>query len=283
MIKLCAFADEAASELQGQIEALKRNGVSYLELRSIAGKNVKDFTETEASEYARILKENGILVYSIGSPIGKIDINVDFDKYLEEITHVFRLANIFGTTRIRMFSFYNAFEARDKVICYLKRMAEKAKEYGVELYHENEKDIYGDVAKRVKEILDNVSDLKSIYDPANYLQVGEKAETTLDLFHARTDYFHIKDVVVETGELVPAGYGDGKIDELIRRIQGDKVLSVEPHLAVFDGYAQIDNTKMKHRFHFQSNGEAFDAAVNALKEVLIKVGYKEVDGGYEKQ
>ena len=283
MIKLCAFADEAASELQGQIEALKRNGISYLELRNINGKNVIDITESEAEEYARVLKENGILVYSIGSPIGKVDINVNFDEYLQKITHVFRLANIFGTKRIRMFSFFNAFEKRELVIFYLQKMVETAKEYGVELYHENEKDIYGDVAKRVQDVLDGVKGLKSIYDPANYLQVGEKAETTLDLFHQRTDYFHIKDVVVETGELVPAGHGDGKIDELIRRIQGDKVLSVEPHLAVFDGYAQIDNTEMKHRFHFQSNGEAFDAAVNALKEVLIKVGYKEVEGGYEKQ
>ena len=38
MIKLCAFADEAESSLDGQIAALKRNDISYLELRSIAGK-----------------------------------------------------------------------------------------------------------------------------------------------------------------------------------------------------------------------------------------------------
>ena len=282
MVKLCAFADEAASDLQGQVEALKRNGVRYLELRNIDGKNVKDITEEEAKAYARILKENEITVYSIGSPIGKVDIGVDFDAYLEEITHVFRLAEIFGTDKIRMFSFYNAFDKRETVISYLQRMVEKAKEYGVELYHENEKDIYGDVANRVKDVLDNVQGLKSIYDPANYLQVGEQAETTLDLFHAKTDYFHIKDVIVETGELVPAGYGDGKIEELARRINGDMVLSVEPHLAIFDGYAQIDNTEMKHKFHFQSNGEAFDAAVKALKGVLLKVGYQEKDGGYEK-
>ena len=43
MIKLCAFADEAESSLAGQIAALKRNNIPYLELRSIAGKNVRDF------------------------------------------------------------------------------------------------------------------------------------------------------------------------------------------------------------------------------------------------
>ena len=282
MIKLCAFADEADSSLLGQIQALQRNGIEYIELRSVNGKNIKDVTEAEALEYAELLKANGIKVFSIGSPIGKTDIDVDIDAYLEEISHIFKLANILGTEKIRMFSFFNAYEKREKVLSNLTKMAEKAKEYGVTLYHENEKDIYGDIAERVKDVLDNVPALKSIYDPANYLQVGEKAETTLDLFHARTDYFHIKDVIVETGELVPAGYGDGKLDELVKRIDKDIVLSIEPHLAIFAAYAQIDGTEMKHKFKFHSNGEAFDAAVNAIKNVLKNAGYQEVDGAFVK-
>ena len=282
MIKLCAFADEADGSLLGQIQALQRNGIEYIELRSVNGKNIKDVTEAEALEYAELLKANGIKVFSIGSPIGKTDIDVDIDAYLEEISHIFKLANILGTEKIRMFSFFNAYEKREKVLSNLTKMAEKAKEYGVTLYHENEKDIYGDIAERVKDILDNVPALKSIYDPANYFQVGEKAETTLDLFHARTDYFHIKDVIVETGELVPAGYGDGKLDELVSRIDKDIVLSIEPHLAIFAAYAQIDGTEMKHKFEFHSNGEAFDAAVNAIKNVLKNAGYQEIDGAFIK-
>lgn len=282
MIKLCAFADEADNRLQGQIEALKRNGIAYLEIRNVNGKNVKDITVYEAKEYQKIFKANGIEVYSIGSPIGKVDINVDFESYLQEITHLFRLANVFETTRIRIFSFFRAYGQKEKVLSYLQKMVEKASEYGVQLYHENEKEIYGDVAERVEEILNGVPGLKSIYDPANYLQVGEDAEKTLDLFHAKTEYFHIKDVVAATGELVPAGYGDGKIEELIRRISGDKVLSVEPHLAVFEGYSQIDNQEMKHKFTFRSNREAFDAAVNGLKTLLAKAGYKQTQGGYVK-
>ena len=58
MIKLCAFADEAESSLAGQIAALKRNDISYLELRSIAGKNVKDFSLEEAKEKAKKAKSD---------------------------------------------------------------------------------------------------------------------------------------------------------------------------------------------------------------------------------
>ena len=148
--------------------------------------------------------------------------------------------------------------------------------------HENEKDIFGDIADRVQKIMENVDGLKYIYDPANFLQCGEPAEKTLDLFHDKTEYFHIKDVIVESGALVPAGYGDGKIPTLIERITGDKVLTLEPHLAVFDAYKSIDNTEMKHKFTYASADDAFDAAVAALKGILKEKGYKEIDGGFEK-
>ena len=74
MIRLCAFADEAAADLPGQIAAMKKNGISLLELRSIAGKNVGDFTDEEARDYAETLRTAGIGVWSIGSPLGKVDI-----------------------------------------------------------------------------------------------------------------------------------------------------------------------------------------------------------------
>ena len=282
MIKLCAFADEAESSLGGQIAALKRNNIPYLELRSIAGKNVKDFSLDEAQEYAKILAESGIAVWSIGSPIGKVGIDVDMDVYMKDVRHVCELAKIFGTTRIRMFSFFHAYEKRETVMTYLQKMADVAKEYDVELYHENEKDIYGDTLERVQDIMRSVNGLKYIYDPANYLQCDESAEKTIIALVDKTDYFHIKDVIVATGELVPAGYGDGRIDELVGKIVGDKVLTLEPHLAIFDAYASIDNNEMKHKFHFTSNNEAFDFAVKAMKGVLLKAGYKEVAGGFKK-
>ena len=63
---------------------------------------------------------------------------------------------------------------------------------------------------------------------------------------------------------------------------GDQVLTLEPHLAVFDGYAAIDAEEMKNRFHFENNDEAFDYAVTALKGILTAQGYKEMNGGFVK-
>ena len=282
MIRLSAFSDEAGKELSCQIAALKRNNISLTELRSVNKTNVKKLTLDEAREIAKELKANGIALSALGSPMGKVSIDVDLEEYLKEVRHMCELAVIFETDRIRMFSFFDAYEQKEKVFEYMRAMVEVAKEYGITLCHENEKKVYGDVAERVLELKENVEGLKFIYDFANYLQVGERPEDNMDLLYPITEYFHIKDVIYETEELVPAGYGDGKIDELIRRLDRDTIFTIEPHLRVFDGYAQIDGEKMQHRFHFTSGDEAFDAAVAAIKELILKNGYKEVEGGFEK-
>ena len=282
MIRLSAFSDEAGKELSVQISALKRNGITLTELRSVGGKNVKDLTLDEAKEIREELRKNGIALSALGSPMGKVDISVDFEQYLEEVRHMCRLANVLETDRIRMFSFFGAYEERDKVIAYLRRMVEVAAEFGVTLCHENEKKIYGDTVERVLDLKENVPGLAFVYDPANFLQCDEMPDKTLPALHAMSLYFHVKDVAYESGQLVPAGCGDGKIDELVRMIEGDTVLTIEPHLKVFSGYAEIDGDEMKHRFHFASNEEAFDAAVKAIKDVLLENGYTEENGGFVK-
>lgn len=282
MIKLCAFSDEADESLLGQLKALNENRIPYMEVRGIGSESVIDFSISKAKEYNKIITDNGVSVWSVGSPLGKVDIDCDFVSYKNKIRHVCELANIFNSKRIRMFSFYNAYNERNKVIDYLNQMVEIGKEFGVYMCHENEKDIYGDTAERSVDVLDNVKDLRCVYDPANFIQTGEKADKTLAALHCRADYFHIKDVIEETQEIVPAGYGDGKISKLIEDIKDDKVFTLEPHLTVFNGYENIDNTEMKNKYVFESPREAFDAAVKAIKSLLINAGYKETKGEFIK-
>ena len=284
MIKLAAFADEADKTLEGQIAALKRNNIEYVELRGIYEKNISNVTVEEAEKYAEMLSEAGIKVWSIGSPIGKIKICDYGEDYKNKLRHICKLARIFGTDKIRMFSFYEAYDCEEKVFSALSEMQRIAAEEGVGLYHENEKAIYGDTLDRVLKIMNNVEGLKYVYDPANFIEVGEDPALTLKTLHGKTDYFHIKDVIAETRQIVPAGYGDGKIDVLVEMIgdNDDRVLTVEPHLAIFRGYSEIDSNEMKNKFHFNSNNEAFDAAISAIKQTLASKGYKEVNGGFVK-
>ena len=63
-MKLCAFADEASPSLAGQIAALRRNDIPYLEIRGVNGKNIKDISVTEAKEIKNELDAAGISVWS---------------------------------------------------------------------------------------------------------------------------------------------------------------------------------------------------------------------------
>ncbi len=284
VIKLCAFADEASNALEEQIKVLKENNISLLELRNVDGQNIADISEEKAREIKTKLDENKIKVFSIGSPIGKIKIADDFTPHLAKLEHILKLCKILDCKKIRIFSFFtDEYDiSRSEVISRLRTMVKLASKDNVDLYHENEKEIYADNIERVIDVLDNVSGLKSIFDPANYLQCGQDIDTAYEKLHARTDYFHIKDAVKLTGELVPSGYGDGKIEKLVSMIVSDKVLTIEPHLMVFDGYSNIDNTEMKTKFFFSTNRAAFDAACGALKSVLKKQGYAEINGKFVK-
>lgn len=285
MIKLCAFADEYDKKLDEQIQGLVSNNIRLIELRNIDGKNVADITDEEGLRCYEKLKEAGVGVWSLGSPLGKVDIDCDFDDYKEKkVRRLCRIAQLVHTDKIRIFSFYNAYEKREKVLAYLNETVKIASEYGVTLYHENEKEIYGDTLCRVLDIYDNVKGIKLVYDPANFIQCGQNSTDTINALFDKTAYFHVKDVIAKTQQIVPAGMGDGDIKEIVRRInpENDTVLTVEPHLAVFDGYASIDSTEMKNKYAFNNNRDAFNAAVSAIKAVLKEAGYRETANGFTK-
>ena len=51
-VKLCAFSDEADPSLEGQIAALKRNNIPYMEMRGVNGKNVTEYFKKVMALYA---------------------------------------------------------------------------------------------------------------------------------------------------------------------------------------------------------------------------------------
>ena len=72
--KLAAFADEADKNLDGQIEAMLANEIPYLEIRGVDGENISKISRTKAKEVKEKLSANGLSLWSIGSPYGKMKI-----------------------------------------------------------------------------------------------------------------------------------------------------------------------------------------------------------------
>ncbi len=272
--RLAAFADEADSRLDGQISAMKENGVEYLEIRGIDGENISDITADKVRDIRARLDAAGLSVWSLGSPFGKIGITEDFEPHLDKFKHGLELADILAAGRIRIFSFYvprdNAERYSDEVMRRLEKMLAAAKGSGVTLCHENEKGIYGDNAERCAEIHKNFSELRAVFDPANFVQCGQETKSAWELLSPYVEYMHIKDALAD-GSVVPAGKGIGNIPYILRKYRGE-VLTVEPHLTVFSGFDKLERgDAAEYKYCYPDSRTAFGAAVDALKEVMEEI------------
>ena len=269
--KLAAFADEADGRLSQQIKAMTENGIDYLEIRGVDGENISDISNEKAKEIRRQLDDAGLAVWSLGSPYGKIGICDDFSAHLDKFRHGLELADILGAKHIRMFSFYvpsdDAEHYRDEVFSRLEQFVDAAKGSGIILCHENEKGIYGDVADRCAEIHKEFPSLKAVFDPANFIQCGQDTKAAWNMLSPYVEYMHIKDAMAD-GSVVPAGKGIGELPYLLEQYKGS-VLTLEPHLSVFDGFDKLEaSEKTKMGYCYPTSRAAFDAAVNAIKELI---------------
>lgn len=276
-----AFADEAGESLEEQIAALQRNGIRYMEVRAVNGMNICKTPLATVAEYKKQLDKAGIRVAVIGSPIGKVALTDDWDAHLAMFLHTLGVAKILGATRIRMFSLLmpkgqDPAQYRELVMARMRQLLDIAKAVGVTLYHENEKDIYGDVDSRVIELMDTFgNEMQFIFDPANYVQCGCKPLNIYPALKDRTAYFHIKDALFSDGSVVPAGEGDGDIRTILADFAKDHentMLTVEPHLKVFPGLTDTVSMRKDKEYVYETNEEAFDVAVAALKNLLEQEG-----------
>lgn len=255
---ITGFADEIDNDLQKQMETLNELGIRYIEMRNVNGKNLSDYTLEEAKEIKRTLDENGFQLSAIGSPIGKIDINDDFEPHFEKFKNVVAIAELMQTKYIRMFSFFIPKEQAaqtytERVLEYWKRFADYAQAHGIVLLHENEKGIYGDNAERCKTILDALDPtvVRGIFDPANFVQCGVDTAAAFDLLEKDIVYMHIKDAIKGSGRVVPSGEGDGNVAQILTRLCDsgfEGFLSLEPHLETGDiAVCGADKFKIAHK------------------------------------
>ncbi|MBI0580235.1 sugar phosphate isomerase/epimerase [Neobacillus cucumis] len=250
---ISGFSDEISSDFDTQLEVVSNLGMHYLSLRGIDGKNIGEFTVEEIKENVQPrLQKAGIGVSSIGSPIGKIFINdeVGFAKQKDMLETLCKISNLLDCQYIRIFSFYipkgeDPDIYRDDVIRKIKEYTVIAEKYNVILLHENEKDIYGDIARRCHEMITEVHSpyFKAIFDFANFVQCGEDTQECYDLLKDEVVYIHIKDAVTTDNQNVVCGTGEGKIPELLSQFikAGYKgFLTLEPHLVVFDSLKDLE-------------------------------------------
>lgn len=276
--KLSAFADEYSEKFTEQLEILNNLGIHYIEIRNVNGKNISALDMDDVEEVKAALKKYGIKVSSIGSPIGKIPIDEDFESHLNMAEKVFRYARELGSEYCRIFSFYlpddaDAEKYAPAVYDRLQKLLEVSKKYGITLCHENEAYIYGESPSKCKEIAEYFGgQIGCVFDAGNFVLDGyEPYPDAYSLLYEHIAYFHIKDAL-SAGAVVPPGKGEARIKDILDdfRSKSDKdiFITLEPHLQTFSGLNQLVGKAFNNPYKFKDAKSAFVAAYEAFKELL---------------
>jgi sugar phosphate isomerase/epimerase len=274
MAKLSAFADEVTEDFNDQVKFLVSEDVSYIEPRFINKKNIMALSKTDLMEARRVLRDKGLKVSAIGSPIGKVRLDEPFGPHLDKFKHAIDLAVFFETPFIRIFSYYapeekNIDEYRDEILERMTVQAETLSGTDVIMVHENEAGIYGHSAKNCVDIVETVNSpkIRLVYDPANFVwseKITDNIESCWPLMKPYVVHVHIKDWKLgskDTGSI--PGQGDAQIKELLTELASinyDGCLTIEPHL------------KAGGQFGGSTGPKLFLKAIEAVRELAYEVG-----------
>ena len=276
--RISGFADEISDSLEEQINGLHRLNMSWVEMRGVDGRNLIDHSDEKVSEIKKRLDDAGISLSACGSPLGKIDIDDPFEPHLERLKRAIDVAHKMGTDNIRIFSFFVPAKERParkaEVFDRMGRMVRCAEENGAVLLHENEKEIYGEMAPECLELMKAFygDHFKAVFDFANFVQAGQETLDAYRMLQPYIAYVHVKDALAENGNVVPAGMGDGHVAEILDRLSDagyDGFLSIEPHLAHFAGFALLEKNGISISKD-ASPLEGFDAFAMA-HQALMKI------------
>lgn len=279
---LSGFADEIDPSLDVQLSELGKLDIGYVELRGVDGRNISEYSPEEARGIKKKLDSAGVCVSAIGSPIGKFGIGDDMDAHLALFRNMLEVAKVLETAYIRVFSFFipkgdEPASHRDEVLRRMQLLVDAAKGTGITLLHENEKDIYGDMADRCLDIIESIGSdkLRVTFDPANFVQCGEETyPRAYEMLRPYITYMHIKDALTD-GSVVPAGHGEGHVADIIRELGKAGYigfLSLEPHLGNFTGFAALELDDSLAGMP-EGGPKTFGVAADALRKILKEVGF----------
>jgi sugar phosphate isomerase/epimerase len=271
IVTLSGFADEISPDPREQLATLAAESITHLELRSAWSVNVADFTGGQLAAFRAVLGDTGVRVSAIGSPIGKIPLDAPLGPELDRMRRIADIARELGTSIIRVFSFFvppgePPERHRVQVIDRMAALAEIAAERALVLAHENEKEIFGDTPDRCADLITSVDSpaLRATFDAANFVQCGVRPfDEAYGLLRPYLVYLQVKDAVAATGEVVPAGLGDGQVRETLAALRDsgfEGFVSLEPHLALAGRYGGF------------SGPEGFTRASQCLKSILNELG-----------
>jgi sugar phosphate isomerase/epimerase len=282
---LGVITDELSEDLGQALDFVASHALAYCELREIWGRNIMKLSPAELDRARDLIERHRLKVSEIASPIFKYHLPgmpsphpnwsdtfkaADLtDKDTENLLQrVFKLAPFFGTSKVRVFSYWRV-EEPEKAYPYVRERLAKAAALAAQnkitLLLENEHDCNVGTGKELGRMLRDINspNLRGMWDPCNAAWLGEIPypdgyRQVRGLFQ----HMHIKDTRKDpaTGKLQYVPVGEGMIDfggqfAALRDDGYDGTMSLET------AYSRPDGNKM------ESTRECLEGLLKILKSV----------------
>lgn len=271
MFPTSAFADEASASLSEQIEALVRNKIDGLDLRSVDETNVLELEDGQLDEVKQACERAGKRVATIGSPVNKVAFSKPEQvRQLNALDRAIRAGKRVGAPAVRIFTPQVEPKEFDELwpemLSWMTDMVRLAEQNDVLLLHENDAKYFGAYPENARRLMESLcgDHFKFAFDFANTVHLGySPLKDWMPWLRPYLHTLHLKDMKRETGKIVPVGEGDGEVAECLKLLVEEGwsgTLTLEPHLeraGKFGGY---------------SGSERFDEAAKAMRKVMSEAG-----------
>jgi sugar phosphate isomerase/epimerase len=259
--KLGVITDEISQDFEQALAFLTLYSLRFCELRELWGKNIMNASQQELERAKQLLREHGIRVTNIASPIFKYDLpelpapasqrdvfraqftDRDTDKLLRKAAE---LSHFFNTPLVRIFSYWrveNPEKAYPFVRDRLARAAAFARSHAMIFCLENEHTCNVGTGRELARMLKAVNSphLRGVWDPGNAVTLGEAPYPDgHDAVRGLFDHMHVKDLRKDSGNWIWLPVGQGVADfpavfTALRRENYSGTISLETHYRRADG------------------------------------------------
>jgi len=262
--KLGIITDEITQDLEQALDFISKFSLTYCELREIWNKNLMNLSRADLDRAKQLIEKHHLRVSDLGSPVFKYNLpemparaSEKRDTFLANfadqdtddlLRRSFELARFFGTTKVRIFSYWRVQEPKKAYSLIRDRLAKAAAEAArnqVVLVLENEHECNIGTGEELGRVLRDVNSpsLRGNWDPANAVMLDEVPYPD-GYRHVRGlfPHMHVKDVKKDpqTGKLSWAPVGGGFIDwkgqfKALLEDHYEGTMSLETHYRRADG------------------------------------------------
>ncbi|MCK6488044.1 MAG: sugar phosphate isomerase/epimerase [Planctomycetes bacterium] len=298
---LTGFADEAASDLAGQIRATRTLGWSWIESRAIDQVNIHNLDEDAFARVCDQLAGSGVGINCFGSTICNWakDLAKPFAEDRAEAVRAARRMQRLGTRLVRVMS-YPVLKERDpedqEFAERVRRLGEVVaimRDAGITPVHENCMNYGGMGWSFTLRLIEAIPGLRLVFDTGNPVfardftrPVGPDGQRPMQSawefwrqVRDHVDYLHIKDGRWDAVAAKPVFTWPGEGDGDVRRILADALargydggISIEPHLAVVFHDAAVESESQVRFDNYVEYGRRTERLIAELRPARAAAG-----------